>query len=29
VLAAEGVTDFDSYTYQPGSEPEPDLFVDL
>src|ERR1700691_4991782 len=28
VLAAEGITDFDRYAYQPGSEPEPDLFVD-
>ena len=28
VLAAEGVTDFDQYAYQPGAEPEVDLFVD-
>ena len=28
VLAADGVTDFDRYAYQPGSEPEVDLFVD-
>jgi hypothetical protein len=28
VLAAEGVTDFDRYAYQPGIEPEADLFVD-
>jgi citronellol/citronellal dehydrogenase len=28
VLAAEGVTDFDRYAYQPGAEPEADLFVD-
>jgi citronellol/citronellal dehydrogenase len=28
VLAADGVTDFDRYAYQPGSEPEADLFVD-
>jgi citronellol/citronellal dehydrogenase len=28
VLAAEGVTDFDQYAYQPGSEPAADLFVD-
>jgi citronellol/citronellal dehydrogenase len=28
VLAAEGVTDFDQYAYQPGTEPEADLFVD-
>jgi citronellol/citronellal dehydrogenase len=28
VLAAEGVTDFDRYAYQPGTEPEADLFVD-
>ena len=28
VLAAEGVTDFDRYSYQPGAEPQVDLFVD-
>ena len=28
VLAADGVTDFDQYAYQPGAEPEVDLFVD-
>jgi citronellol/citronellal dehydrogenase len=28
VLAAEGLTDFDRYAYQPGAEPEADLFVD-
>jgi citronellol/citronellal dehydrogenase len=28
VLAAEGVTDLDQYSYQPGAEPEVDLFVD-
>ena len=28
VLAADGVTDFDQYAYQPGIEPEADLFVD-
>jgi citronellol/citronellal dehydrogenase len=28
VLAADGVTDFDRYAYQPGSEPAADLFVD-
>ena len=28
VLAAEGVTDFDRYAYQPGTEPQADLFVD-
>ena len=28
VLAAEGVTDFDRYAYQPGVEPQADLFVD-
>jgi len=28
VLGAEGVTDFDRYAYQPGAEPEADLFVD-
>jgi len=28
VLAADGVTDFDRYAYQPGSEPAVDLFVD-
>src|SRR5260370_24944308 len=28
MLAAEGVTDFDRYAYQPGTEPEADLFVD-
>jgi citronellol/citronellal dehydrogenase len=28
VLAAEGVTDLDQYSYQPGAEPEADLFVD-
>ena len=28
VLAAEGVTDFDRYAYQPGAEPQADLFVD-
>ena len=28
VLAAEGVTDFDRYSYVPGSEPQVDLFVD-
>jgi citronellol/citronellal dehydrogenase len=28
VLAADGVTDFDRYAYQPGTEPEADLFVD-
>jgi citronellol/citronellal dehydrogenase len=28
VLAAEGVTDFDRYAYQPGTQPEVDLFVD-
>jgi citronellol/citronellal dehydrogenase len=28
VLAAGGVTDFDRYAYQPGTEPEADLFVD-
>jgi citronellol/citronellal dehydrogenase len=28
VLAAEGVTDFDRYSYSPGTEPEVDLFVD-
>ena len=28
VLAAGGVTDFDQYAYQPGTEPEADLFVD-
>jgi citronellol/citronellal dehydrogenase len=28
VLAADGVTDFDRYAYQPGSQPEVDLFVD-
>jgi len=29
VLAADGVTDFGQYAYQPGTEPEADLFVDL
>jgi citronellol/citronellal dehydrogenase len=28
VLAAGGVTDFGRYAYQPGAEPEADLFVD-
>jgi citronellol/citronellal dehydrogenase len=28
VLAAEGVTDFDQYSYQPGAQPQVDLFVD-
>jgi hypothetical protein len=28
VLAADGVTDFDRYTYLPGTEPEAGLFVD-
>ncbi len=28
VLTAEGVTDFDRYAYQPGAEPQADLFVD-
>jgi citronellol/citronellal dehydrogenase len=28
VLTAEGVTDFDRYAYQPGAQPEVDLFVD-
>jgi citronellol/citronellal dehydrogenase len=28
VLAEEGVTDFDQYSYQPGTEPQADLFVD-
>jgi citronellol/citronellal dehydrogenase len=28
VLAADGVTDFDRYAYQPGAEPAVDLFVD-
>ena len=28
VLAAEGVTDFDRYAYQPGTQPQADLFVD-
>jgi citronellol/citronellal dehydrogenase len=28
VLAAEGVTDFDRYAYQPGVEPQVDMFVD-
>jgi len=28
VLAAEGVTDFDRYAYQPGAQPQADLFVD-
>ena len=28
VLAAEGVTDLDRYSYQPGAEPQVDLFVD-
>ena len=28
VLAAEGVTDFDRYAYQPGAEPQADLLVD-
>src|SRR6516165_6016328 len=28
VLAAEGVTDLDRYAYQPGTEPQADLFVD-
>ena len=28
VLPAEGVTDFDRYAYQPGAEPQVDLFVD-
>src|SRR5215468_11137702 len=28
VLAQEGVTDFDRYAYQPGAEPQVDLFVD-
>ena len=28
VLAAEGVTDFGRYAYQPGAEPQGDLFVD-
>jgi citronellol/citronellal dehydrogenase len=28
VLAADGVTDFDQYAYQPGAQPEADLFVD-
>jgi NADPH:quinone reductase-like Zn-dependent oxidoreductase len=28
VLTADGVTDFDRYAYQPGTEPEADLFVD-
>jgi citronellol/citronellal dehydrogenase len=28
VLAAEGVTDFGQYAYQPGAEPQADLFVD-
>ena len=28
VLAAEGVTDFDKYAYQPGAQPAVDLFVD-
>jgi len=27
-VAAAGVTDFDRYAYQPGTEPEADLFVD-
>ena len=28
VLAADGVTDFDRYSYSPGTEPQVDLFVD-
>ena len=28
VLAAEGVTDLDRYSYQPGTQPQADLFVD-
>jgi hypothetical protein len=28
VLEKEGVTDFDRYAYQPGAEPQADLFVD-
>jgi citronellol/citronellal dehydrogenase len=28
VLAAEGVTDLDRYAYQPGAQPQVDLFVD-
>ena len=28
VLAAEGVTDFGQYAYQPGAQPQADLFVD-
>ena len=28
VLSAEGVTDFGPYAYQPGAEPQADLFVD-
>ncbi len=28
VLAAEGVTDLDRYAYQPGAQPQADLFVD-
>ncbi len=28
MLSAEGVTDFDQYSYLPGAEPEADLFVD-
>jgi citronellol/citronellal dehydrogenase len=28
VLAAEGVTDFDRYSYQPGAQLQADLFVD-
>ena len=28
VLAAAGVTDFDSYAYVPGAEPQADMFVD-
>ena len=28
VLAADGVTDFDRYAYQPGTQPQADLFVD-
>jgi hypothetical protein len=27
-VAADGVTDFDYYAYQPGIDPEADLFVD-
>jgi citronellol/citronellal dehydrogenase len=28
LLGAEDVTDFDRYAYQPGHEPQADLFVD-